>query len=109
MAVYLIHFDPSYAHATHYLGWAADVAPRLNAHLHGKGAKLTRVAVEAGCTLILARVWEDGTRQLERKLKRWHGSTRLCPICRGEPVQMPLLPGMAAYRPSNAEAAHDEQ
>jgi predicted GIY-YIG superfamily endonuclease len=83
-AVYLIHFEPAYKHAGHYLGFAEELEPRLHAHFHHKGARLTSVAAAAGCRLLLARVWPDGTRGLERQLKRWHGAARLCPICRGE-------------------------
>src|SRR5688500_6719754 len=108
MAVYLLHFSPAYKHAGHYTGYAADVMPRVYAHLHGKGARLTQVAKDAGCTLLLVRIWEDGDRALERKLKRWHGSGALCPICRGLPVQMPLLGWMPAYVPTTGEGAeHD--
>lgn len=78
--VYLIHFDPPYRHARHYLGSCADLAPRLWAHQHGQGARLTQVAVGAGCALVLARTWEGG-RQLERRLKRRHNAPQLCPIC----------------------------
>lgn len=96
---YLLHFEPGYKHARHYLGHAVDIEPRIHAHLHGRGARLTQVALEAGCALVLVRVWEDGDRKLERRLKNWHGSGRLCPICHGEPVQMPLLAWMPAYVP----------
>jgi hypothetical protein len=99
MAVYLLHIEPSYKHAAHYLGHAEDTGPRFNAHYHGRGARLTQVAVEAGCELILARVWPDGDRKLERRLKRRHSGVRLCPICRGEPVQLPLLWWMPTTRP----------
>lgn len=102
---YLIHFSPAYRHAAHYLGQAADIEPRIYAHLHGRGARLTQVARDAGCTLVLVRVWPDGDRKLERRLKAWHGSGRLCPICQGEAVQLPLLPYMPAYVPcDHAEA-----
>jgi predicted GIY-YIG superfamily endonuclease len=108
MAVYLLHFSPAYKHAGHYAGYADDVAPRFHAHLQGKGARLTQVAVDAGCTLILVRVWDDGDRTLERRLKNRHGSGKLCPICRGEPVQMPLLAWMPAYVPTNTEVVDHE-
>ncbi len=101
--VYLLHFLPSYRHAAHYLGQAADIEPRLHAHLHGKGARLTQVAKDAGCALVLVRVWPDGDRKLERRLKAWHGSGVFCPICQGEAVQLPLLAWMPAYVPINSE------
>lgn len=81
--VYLIHFSPSYKHAKHYLGWAEDIDRRLAEHQNGVGARLTQVAVDAGCRLILARVWEGGDRTLERKLKNRHNGPVLCPICNG--------------------------
>lgn len=105
-AVYLIHFEPSYRHAQHYLGWSEDLEPRLHAHAHGQGARLTQVAVQAGCNLLLARVWPDGSRSLERRLKAWHGSTRLCPICQGrQALQLGLLDDAPAYVPAGEEGA----
>ena len=81
--VYLLHFEPSYQHAAHYLGFAEDIERRVAEHRKGTGARLTQVAVEAGCALHLARVWPGADRNLERRLKRWHSGTRLCPICTG--------------------------
>jgi predicted GIY-YIG superfamily endonuclease len=103
MAVYILHIEPSYKHAAHYTGFANDVAPRLHAHLHKQGARLTQVAIEAGCTLLLVRVWQDGDRAFERKLKRNSHVPMLCPICRGEAVQMPLMPWMPAYTPQDEQ------
>ncbi len=80
--VYLLHFDPPYKHAAHYLGWAEDIAARVEQHRNGAGARLTQVAVSAGCALILARVWPDADRATERRYKNQHNSPRLCPICR---------------------------
>lgn len=79
--VYLIHFSPAYKHAKHYLGYAENVESRFALHKVGGGARLTQVAVQAGCQLILARVWEDGDRQLERKLKNRKDAPALCPVC----------------------------
>lgn len=98
--VYLLHIEPAYKHARHYTGYALDIEPRVNAHLHGRGARLTEVATGAGCTLILARVWPDGDKKLERRIKNRKEAPRLCPICRGElGLQMPLLPSMPAFVP----------
>jgi len=99
-AVYLLHFDPPYRHARHYVGFAEDLEPRINAHVTGHGARLTQVAHDAGCDMILARVWPEGDRTLERRIKRRHEAPRLCPICRGEvSLQMPLLSAMPAFVP----------
>lgn len=101
--LYLLHFLPAYKHAGHYLGYADDIEPRFYAHLHGRGARLTQVARDAGCTLLLVRIWEGADRKTERTFKNRSHVPMLCPICRGEAVQMPLMPWMPAYVP------HDEQ
>ncbi len=87
MAVYLIHFSKPLAHARHYLGFAdrADSIPaRIERHARGDGAKLTKAAVTAGIELQLARVWEDGDRNFERKLKNQKQGPKLCPLCRSK-------------------------
>ena len=81
--IYLLHFDAPISDkhtCQHYLGWAEDLAPRLHAHAHGTGARLTQVAKERGIGWTLVRTWH-GTRAHERKLKDRHESPRLCPIC----------------------------
>ena len=81
---YLFHIHPPYKHAAHYLGWTHELAPRLNAHLTGQGARLTQVALAAGCSLTLVRVWKDVDRSFERQLKkRKNAPAQLCPVCRG--------------------------
>lgn len=87
MAVYLIHFAQPYKHAAHYLGFTpgstrAAVRRRVGKHRKGTGARLTAVVAEAGIEMVVARVWLDGTRADERRLKRWHKSAQLCPVCR---------------------------
>jgi predicted GIY-YIG superfamily endonuclease len=88
MAVYLLHFDQAIPHGRqagtqHYLGFAYDVATRVDEHRCGKGARLTQVFAERGISFEIARVWPNAGRDLERKLKRRHSPKRLCPICRG--------------------------
>lgn len=84
MACYLLHFSEPLAHARHYAGFArADVEARVIQHQQGFGARITQVAVSRGIHLELVRVWPNGNRQFERKLK--DGSlTDLCPLCRAE-------------------------
>ena len=81
MTVYLIHFDEPYCHARHYLGSTYNLEARLAEHRAGQGARLTQVIRDAGIDFKLARTWEGG-RDLERRLKRWHKSPDLCPICK---------------------------
>jgi hypothetical protein len=101
--IYLIHFIPAFKHAKHYLGFADDIEPRIYAHLHGRGARLTQVARDAGCTLLLVRIWEGADRKTERKFKNHSHVPLLCPICQGKVVQMPLMPWMPAYAPQAEE------
>lgn len=112
--IYLIHFGPAYKHAKHYLGYADDIEPRVHTHLLGRGARLTQVAREAGITLVLVRIWEGADRTTERKFKNRSHVPRLCPICKGEVVQMPLVPWMPAYTPQDdqhdpEDDSHDNQ
>jgi len=82
--LYLFHFTPRYQHAGHRLGWASNIARRVDEHLGGgrRGSPLVRAAMRAGCRVELARVWDDGSRSLEARLKRQGGLSRHCPICR---------------------------
>lgn len=78
--IYLLHFDPPYRHAKHYLGWTNREQVRYKAHLNGKGSRLVAAAVAAGSQITV--VWtRPGTRRDEAALKRGHDSVRLCPIC----------------------------
>ena len=79
--VYLLHFEPPYKHARHYVGWSVHEAEhRLKTHLAGQGSPLVKAAVAAGCKIILARTWK-GTRAWERKVKDTKNVPHLCPIC----------------------------
>lgn len=92
--VYVLHFDPPYRHAGHYIGWAQDADARIAQHLAGAGSPLVRAAVIAGSHIRVAATFA-GSRYLERRLKRWHNTTaRVCPICRARRADS------AALRPS---------
>jgi alkylhydroperoxidase family enzyme len=85
--IYLIHITPRYRHAQHYLGITRDGRPaqeRFEEHVRGAGAVLTRAARKAGCSLFLARVWENAEFGAERKMKG-RSLRPLCPICRTNP------------------------
>ena len=91
-SVYLLHIDPPYQHAKHYVGWTPNgVKDRIKLHQRGQGARLCEVAVGAGRKLILARVWHHAdwksARAHERKLKRNSHVPEQCPIC--NPKQRP--------------------
>lgn len=88
--VYLLHFEehiaPGRHTCRHYIGYANDLAARLQQHERGHGARLTQVAHQRGIGFRVARLWH-GDRALERRLKNGHRGPRLCPFCgRGERV-----------------------
>ena len=90
--VSLLHFDTPYKHARHYLGSSSHLDMRLSLHKNGNGVRLMEVIGDAGIGWELARLWECDSREeslaLERRLKHRHESPRLCPICRGEQVDL---------------------
>ena len=47
------------------------------------------------------RVWKGADRHQERKFKRNSHVPELCPLYRGEALQLPLLAWMPAYVPTN--------
>ena len=86
--LYLLHIEPAYKHAQHYLGVTRNgrsVYERWQEHhaANGAGAKLTQAARKAGCELVIARVWHNAEFGKERKLKG-RSLKPLCPICNKE-------------------------
>jgi hypothetical protein len=91
--VYLLHFERSYAHARHYLGYTEDLEQRLATHRAGRGSPLIAAAIAGGIQFELAATW-PGDRTLERRLHRYKNSrARLCPICRAELAPPPAAQG----------------
>jgi predicted GIY-YIG superfamily endonuclease len=84
--VYVLHFEPAYRHARHYIGWALDVDARLELHRRGRGPPLIAAVIDAGVELTLAATF-SGSRHLERRLKRWPKTAQLCPVCRAVPAR----------------------
>ena len=91
--VYLLHFerkignpDKSHGMAQHYIGYASNgLHRRLAEHLNGNGSKIMTFCHAQGIGFCLARTWPDGTRALEKQIKRWKDApARRCPVCRGE-------------------------
>jgi predicted GIY-YIG superfamily endonuclease len=79
--VYLLHLNTPMHHARHYLGYAADIDRRIQAHGTPTGARMLQVARERGITWQLARTWKHATRTDERHLKNQKNAPRLCPLC----------------------------
>lgn len=83
--VYLLHLEPGYRHARHYLGWTAlRVSQRVAQHLAAgsRSSPLIKAALAAGSSVEISRTWPGGDRTLERRLKRQGGLSRHCPTCR---------------------------
>lgn len=83
MTIYLLHIEPAFKHARHYIGYCDDPDPtgRWQQHLSGRGSPLIKAAVAAGCTVTIAHVIPGGDRNMERRLKNRGGATRWCPAC----------------------------
>lgn len=80
--VYLIHFDRAYKHARHYIGYTDNLDQRMHEHeLGSKGARLLQVVRDAGINFRVVRIWPDGDRNFERRLKNYKKSSCLCPVC----------------------------
>lgn len=80
--VYLIHFEKPYKHAQHYIGYTDNLDRRTQEHTcKTNGARLLQVVRDAGIGFKVVRTWPEGDRELERKLKSWKNSSKLCPVC----------------------------
>jgi hypothetical protein len=80
--IYLLHFSaPGPGGARHYIGWSADLAGRLHAHLVGRGSRLMAAIRRLGIDWRCVASW-PGDRAEERRLHLRHQHARLCPVCR---------------------------
>lgn len=80
--VYLIHFKSKLHHAEHYLGFVErNLSQRVKKHRANRGAKLLAALNRLGIPWEVVRVWPDGDRTFERKLKNRKKSRCLCPVC----------------------------
>jgi predicted GIY-YIG superfamily endonuclease len=104
--VYLVHLDPPYKHARHYVGSTEkDVDVRLEEHRAGRGARILQVQMEAGGDFHLVRTWPGG-RDRERAIKDRHEAPKLCPECSGHPK--PVEAGRSGERPEPEQPAAAE-
>ncbi|RJQ25560.1 MAG: endonuclease [Peptococcaceae bacterium] len=75
--VYLLHFAKNYRHAKHYIGFVDggedELQSRLQQHRAGTGIDFE-----------LVRVWPNGDRNFERRLKNMKKASQYCPICKTE-------------------------
>jgi predicted GIY-YIG superfamily endonuclease len=97
--VYMLHFLWRYVHAGHYTGWTYNLERRMKAHATGyAGSRLMEVVVAQGIPWVLA-CYQPGVRSDERRLKRWGGAAKRCPICR----TLAGLPMLKAGSPGSGE------
>lgn len=93
--IYILHFDTSYHHAKHYVGYCADgtLEQRLARHRAGQGSRLMLAIELAGIGFTVA-LTHPGDRHFERKLKRAKNTSRFCPLCSKR-----LRPARSSHRP----------
>lgn len=90
MSVYVLHFEPPYRHARHYVGFTPRTAEaRLEDHVHGRGSPLVKAAADAGSEIKIAQVWEGASRTFERHVKNRADVPRWCPCCNRHERPMP--------------------
>lgn len=85
--LYLLHFDPPYRHARHYLGYAVGTG---RGHAYAKaqakgvllGAHELVMAAQANlCEITVADVFVGEGRAEQRRMRRNGSLSRFCPIC----------------------------
>ena len=81
--VYLVPFEEQLHPAQHCIGFVDNnLQQRIKKHRSNKGAKLLKAVNNKGIQWAVVRVWEEGNRELERKLKNRKKSRCFCPVCR---------------------------
>ncbi|KKN01203.1 hypothetical protein LCGC14_1130170 [marine sediment metagenome] len=87
--IYILEFsafvgnpDNPRGRARYYLGWCRDdrLGTRLRQHAKGRGAAITRAAIENGITFKVALLIPHGTRKDERRLKKWKNHRRVIAV-----------------------------
>lgn len=83
--LYLLHFEPRYRHAGHYLGYAKrsirDYARQVIAGTRFAPHPLVEHALLAGCTVTIAAVYPGHDRADRRRMRARGSLARICPIC----------------------------
>jgi hypothetical protein len=95
---YLIHFEERIGAdgrngAQHYIGWTSDLDARMESHRKGHGARIMAHLKTQGIGWQLVRIYENWTRDDERRRKNVGHYDRDCPECRAEDTDL-----VAAYR-----------
>lgn len=78
--VYVLKFDAPLGNEKHqaqwYVGYASNIGGRLHYHECGRGASITKAAVERGIGFTVALVISGATRALERQIKNRHNTRK---------------------------------
>ncbi|MCV0428349.1 MAG: hypothetical protein K5905_23070 [Roseibium sp.] len=103
MTVYVLHFDPPYRQARHYIGYTPDASAerRVQEHLSGgyKASPLVKAALEAGSAVTLAHEFPGDGRFFERWLKDRKDTRMWCRCCGVNARPVPNSKGISeAYR-----------
>ena len=106
--VYVVHLDPPYRRARHYVGHADPgcLQHRLAEHYTSGGPRLLRVQKAAGGSWHLVATF-PGTRSTERQLKDGQAVPSFCPDCTPHPrIEMPAVDPVkaAAETPEQTDA-----
>jgi hypothetical protein len=94
-SIYVLHFEPAFGHARHYIGFTTDPEPdrRVREHLScsAKGNPLVKAAVKSGSSVTLAHVFSGSgiDRNFERSLKNRADTARWCPCCGNDSRPIP--------------------
>ena len=117
MTVYVLHFDPPYLHAGHYIGYTPDETADRRVREHKEclaaGSPLVKAAVKAGCEVTLAHEFPLAGRDFEAWLKSRRDTSRWCSCCGNaarktpDPEKIPEVfrNKKRTYPSSDAEAA----
>lgn len=82
--LYILKFDKplgqgKLGQASYYLGYCADnrLNQRLEEHRQGKGAAITKACVQRGIAIELVATLPKGTRQDEKRYKKWKNNRKV--------------------------------
>lgn len=92
MTVYVLHFDPPFKHACHYIGFTDSLDTRFETHTNGQGSPLVKAAIAAGSVITVAHVFEGADRTFERKIKNRRDVCKWCPSCGRNERKVPQWP-----------------
>lgn len=83
MKIYLLHFERPVSGKRHYTGIAEDhrLNTRLQQHVRGHGASLTRRVAQANVRMFLVDVHDAPGFPDERRIKAARHAERRCSIC----------------------------